>query len=40
MRTIREKALRSCYLQRVRSAQHAPTGRERAFLRRKGVLGV
>nr|DAK95276.1 MAG TPA: hypothetical protein [Caudoviricetes sp.] len=34
-----QKALRSCSPQRVRSAQHTPTGRERAFLRRKVVLG-
>lgn len=36
VRTIQgiKKALRNSYPQRVRSAQHTPTGRERAFLRR------
>nr|DAZ16705.1 MAG TPA: hypothetical protein [Caudoviricetes sp.] len=31
--------MRICSPQRVRPAQHKPVGRERAFLRRKGVCG-
>ena len=32
-----KKALRTCYLQRVRPAQHTPVGRDALLLRRKGV---
>lgn len=34
-----KKALRTCYLQRVRPAQHKPVGRDALFLRRKGFRG-
>lgn len=41
VRTIQgmKKALRTCYLQRVRPAQHKPVGRDALFLRRKGFRG-
>ena len=34
-----KKTLRTCYLQRVRPAQHKPVGRDALFLRRKGFRG-
>nr|DAG87152.1 MAG TPA: Rrp44-like cold shock domain [Ackermannviridae sp.] len=33
-----KKALRTCYLQRVRPAQHKPVGRVWGILERNGVM--
>nr|DAH45995.1 MAG TPA: hypothetical protein [Caudoviricetes sp.] len=35
-----KRTLRTCYLQRVRPAQHKPVGRDALFLRRKGFRGI